>query len=152
MYAPWGRSYDRNISERFKCLNVNFRLLKTIYLHLLVCCLNKLQNARCNDKDCSHICAITFFSLNKRSQFTFSKTIAKFSYVLRSQIHLATNFFIFGIWKRWAGHVARIGDRRDAWRVLFERPEGKRPVWITGVDGADNINIDLQLVVLVGMD
>jgi len=31
--------------------NVNFRLLKTIYAHLLVCYLNKLQNARCNDKD-----------------------------------------------------------------------------------------------------
>ena len=23
--------------ERFKCFNVNFRLLKTIYVHLLVC-------------------------------------------------------------------------------------------------------------------
>ena len=32
------------------CFNVNFRLLKTIYVHLLVCCLNKLQNARCNNK------------------------------------------------------------------------------------------------------
>jgi len=31
--------------------NVNFRLLKTIYVHLLLCYLNKLQNARCNDKD-----------------------------------------------------------------------------------------------------
>ena len=25
----------------FKCFNVNFRLLKTIYVHLLVCNLNK---------------------------------------------------------------------------------------------------------------
>jgi len=31
--------------------NVNFSLLKTIYVHLLVCYLNKLQNAWCNDKD-----------------------------------------------------------------------------------------------------
>ena len=31
--------------------NVNFGLLKTIYVHLLVCYLNKLQNARCNDKE-----------------------------------------------------------------------------------------------------
>ena len=36
--------------ERFKCFNVNFRLLKTIYVHLLARYLNKLQNARCNDK------------------------------------------------------------------------------------------------------
>jgi len=32
--------YDRNMQERFKCFNVNFRLLKTIYVHLLVCYLN----------------------------------------------------------------------------------------------------------------
>ena len=42
--------------ERFKCFNVNFRLLKTIYVHLLVCYLNKLQNARCNDKDIPSRC------------------------------------------------------------------------------------------------
>ena len=29
--------------ERFKCFNVNFRLLKIIYVHLLVCYLNKLH-------------------------------------------------------------------------------------------------------------
>ena len=51
MYGPWGWSYDRNMYERFKCFNVNFSLLKTIYVHLLVCYLNKLQIARCNDKD-----------------------------------------------------------------------------------------------------
>ena len=31
---------DRNMQERFKCFNVNFWLLKTIYVHLLVCYLN----------------------------------------------------------------------------------------------------------------
>jgi hypothetical protein len=29
---------------------------------------------------------------------------------------------------RWAGHVARIGDRRGAYRVLVGRPDGKRPL------------------------
>jgi hypothetical protein len=28
---------------------------------------------------------------------------------------------------RWAGHIARIGDRRGAYRGLVGRPEGKRP-------------------------
>jgi hypothetical protein len=27
---------------------------------------------------------------------------------------------------RWAGHVARIGDRNGAYKVLVQRPEGKR--------------------------
>jgi hypothetical protein len=28
---------------------------------------------------------------------------------------------------RWAGHVARVGDRRGAYRVVVGRPEEKRP-------------------------
>jgi hypothetical protein len=26
---------------------------------------------------------------------------------------------------RWAGHVARIGEKRNAYRLLVEKPEGK---------------------------
>ena len=29
---------------------------------------------------------------------------------------------------RWAGHVARMGERRDVCRVLVGKPEGKRPL------------------------
>jgi hypothetical protein len=29
---------------------------------------------------------------------------------------------------RWAGHVARIGERRGVYRVLIVRPERKRPL------------------------
>jgi len=29
---------------------------------------------------------------------------------------------------RWAGHVARIGERKGAYWVLEEKPEGKRPL------------------------
>jgi hypothetical protein len=29
---------------------------------------------------------------------------------------------------RWAGHVARMGERRSVYRVLVGRPEGKRPL------------------------
>jgi hypothetical protein len=29
---------------------------------------------------------------------------------------------------RWAGQVARVGERRGAYRVLVGRPEGKRPL------------------------
>jgi hypothetical protein len=28
----------------------------------------------------------------------------------------------------WAGHVARIGEKRDACRILVGKPEGKRPL------------------------
>jgi hypothetical protein len=32
---------------------------------------------------------------------------------------------------RWAGHVVRMGMTRDAYRVLAEKREGKRPLWKT---------------------
>jgi len=36
---------------------------------------------------------------------------------------------------RWAGHVARMGERRDVYRVLVGKPEGKNHVEDPGVDG-----------------
>jgi len=30
---------------------------------------------------------------------------------------------------RWAGHVARLGERKDVYRVLVGKPEGKRLLW-----------------------
>jgi len=29
---------------------------------------------------------------------------------------------------RWVGHIARIGERRSAYRVLVRKLEGKRPL------------------------
>jgi hypothetical protein len=29
---------------------------------------------------------------------------------------------------RWAGHVARMGELRNAYRILIGKPEGKRPL------------------------
>jgi hypothetical protein len=29
---------------------------------------------------------------------------------------------------RWVGHVARMGEKRDAYRLLVGKPEGKRPL------------------------
>ena len=29
---------------------------------------------------------------------------------------------------RWAGHSARMGDRRGVYRILVGKPEGKRPL------------------------
>jgi hypothetical protein len=29
---------------------------------------------------------------------------------------------------RWAGHAARMGETRNAYRILVGRPEGKRPL------------------------
>jgi hypothetical protein len=45
---------------------------------------------------------------------------------------------------RWAGHVARIGERKGVYRVLVKRPEGKRPLTRPKRRWEDNIKLDLR--------
>jgi hypothetical protein len=45
---------------------------------------------------------------------------------------------------RWTGHVARIWERKDAYRAVMGRPEGNRPLGRPGYIWEDNIKIDLQ--------
>ncbi|KAJ4451062.1 hypothetical protein ANN_02499 [Periplaneta americana] len=47
---------------------------------------------------------------------------------------------------RWAGHVARMGESRNAYRVLVGRPEGKRPLGRPRRRWGDNIKMDLREV------
>ena len=53
---------------------------------------------------------------------------------------------------RWAGHGARMGERRGVCRVLVGKPEGKRPLGILRRRWEDNIKMDLQEVGCGGMD
>ena len=48
--------------------------------------------------------------------------------------------------RRWAGHVARMGEGRGVYRVLVGKPEGKRPLWRPRRRWEDNIRMDLQEV------
>ena len=47
---------------------------------------------------------------------------------------------------RWAGHVARMGEERGAYRVLVVKPDGKRPLGKPRRGWVDNIRMDLQEV------
>ncbi|KAJ4442116.1 hypothetical protein ANN_11982 [Periplaneta americana] len=47
---------------------------------------------------------------------------------------------------RWAGHVARMGESRNAYRVLVGRPEGKRPLGRPRRRWEDNIKMYLREV------
>jgi hypothetical protein len=44
---------------------------------------------------------------------------------------------------RWAGHVARMGTTRNAYRILVGKPEGKRPLGRPRRSWLDNIKMDL---------
>jgi hypothetical protein len=44
----------------------------------------------------------------------------------------------------WAEHVARMGEERNAYRILVGRPVGKRPLGRPRCRWLDNINMDLR--------
>jgi hypothetical protein len=44
---------------------------------------------------------------------------------------------------RWAGHVARIGEKRNAYRLLMGKPEGKKPLGRLRRRWVDNIRMDI---------
>jgi len=53
---------------------------------------------------------------------------------------------------RWAGRVARMGERRGVYRVLVGKPEGKGRLGRPRHRWDDNIKMDLQEVGCGGVD
>jgi hypothetical protein len=51
---------------------------------------------------------------------------------------------------RWAGHVARMVEGRGVYRVLFGKPEGKRPLGRPRRKWEDNIKMDLCEIGMIG--
>jgi hypothetical protein len=50
------------------------------------------------------------------------------------------------------GHVARIGEGRGVYKVLVEKPDGKKPLGIPMRRWEENIKADLQEAGCEGMD
>jgi hypothetical protein len=53
---------------------------------------------------------------------------------------------------RWEAHVAQIWEKRNACRILVEKPEGKRPLGRPKCMLVDNIKMDLRKIGWDGMD
>jgi hypothetical protein len=53
---------------------------------------------------------------------------------------------------RWGGHAARMGERRNACRILVGKPDGKRPLGRPRRRWVDNIKMDLGEVGWNGVD
>jgi hypothetical protein len=53
---------------------------------------------------------------------------------------------------RWAGQVARIGEKRDAYRILVGSLEGKRPLGRPRRRWVNNIKMDLREIEWYGME
>jgi hypothetical protein len=53
---------------------------------------------------------------------------------------------------RWAGHVAQMGEKRNAYRILVGKPEGKRQLRRSRRRWEDNIRMNLREIGWGGMD
>jgi hypothetical protein len=53
---------------------------------------------------------------------------------------------------RWAGNVARIGEKKNAYRILVGKPEGKRPLGRSRGRWVNDIKMYLRKIGLNGMD
>jgi hypothetical protein len=53
---------------------------------------------------------------------------------------------------RWAGHVALIGEKRNAYRILVRKPGGRRPLGRPRRRWVDNIKMDLREIGWDGVD
>jgi hypothetical protein len=53
---------------------------------------------------------------------------------------------------RWAGHVARMAEKRNAYRLLVEKPEERRLLKNRNRKWVDNIQMDLREIGWDGMD
>jgi hypothetical protein len=53
---------------------------------------------------------------------------------------------------RWAGHVARIEEKRNAYGMLVVKPEGKRPLERQRRRWVDNLKMNLREIGRGGMD
>ena len=71
-----------------------------------------------------------------------------------NDLYYSPNIVLVIKWRRmrWAGHAARMGERRVVYRVLVGKPEWKRPLRRPRRRWEDNIKMDLQEVGCGGMD
>jgi hypothetical protein len=53
---------------------------------------------------------------------------------------------------RWSGHIARKGEKRNAYRILVGKPQGKRPVGRPRLRWENNIKMDIGVLGWVDMN
>jgi hypothetical protein len=53
---------------------------------------------------------------------------------------------------RWTGCVARIGEKRNAYRILVGKPKGKRPLGRQRRSRVDSVKMDRREIGWGGMD
>jgi hypothetical protein len=93
----------------------------------------------------------SFFSAPSLGEISINCTNIKWRRLHNKELYaLYSSPNIFRVIKsrrlRWAGHVARMGERRGAYRALEGKPEGRRPLGRPGRRWEDSIKMDIREV------
>jgi hypothetical protein len=80
-------------------------------------------------------CELKAVLMGTRRTDPYSETLDSF------QVHTLNNKF--AVTSKWEGHVARMGEKRKAYRLLVGKPEGKRPLQRPRHRWVDNIRMGL---------
>ena len=89
--------------------------------------------------------AIAGVSQSCRFCFTINTTLAN-DLMITLYFYFIYMFFGSGDQVRSAGHVARLGKRRGAYRALVGRPDGKRPLGRSDRRSENDIEVEFQEV------
>jgi hypothetical protein len=92
--------------------------------------------------DSSHCCSVMLCLCRARNAFLnnfWNRTI----FLCMPSVCVCVCLYRYMHYERWAGQVARMGEKRNAYRLLMGKPEGKRPLGWPRRRWVDNIRMDL---------
>ncbi|KAJ4450892.1 hypothetical protein ANN_02325 [Periplaneta americana] len=105
---------------------------------------------RCGNSICTPICSgslsLATVTVRRPGVLRSASLARQGKFLFR---YTTTRLFVVSAYARrlrWVGHVARMGESRNAYNVLVGRPEGERPLGRSRPRWEDNIKTDLREV------
>jgi hypothetical protein len=98
---------------------------------------------------CHSICPINQYTVYDEIRYEgqLMPAVPIFCHVMRNKAHFTQRHYLNYVMKsrrmRLAGHVARMGEKRNAYRLLVGKPGGRRPLGRPRRRLLDNIRMDL---------
>jgi hypothetical protein len=110
------------------------------------------------DPDNNYICSLLWWVLRRIFGLKRDKVMGGWRKLHNEELHnLYSSPSIIRMIKsrqmRWAGHVARMGEKRNAYRILVGEPKGKRPLGRPRHRWVGNVKMDFRYdgVVWIGL-